>query len=359
MGFYGADIQQLKDLAGTLNKEADRLDFEIVKALSWTLFSSPWDGVDAIEFRAQWTRQIVPALAAAAGTLREAATRLSRNSDEQEKASVVGGKSEDRGKGKGKKTTVNPEGYTEPRGKKYGHDRDMLDLALAAYYRKEVGHEDALPAGWHEVSSAELNKLGINPAYFGKAGDSFNATLYRSVDGQYALSFEGTDPKDSRDWAVDAAGGILTSHQVVAAMNAATVVKEKLAAQGIGADRLTTTGHSLGGELAAVASMATGCKGVTFNAAGVSGVSQLLAKGRKAMSSPTNANALNGFENVTAYSATADPLSNAQDKSIFPNAYGKRILIDSPGKKWDPVYNHMGDPLKAGIDKLAEESGGY
>lgn len=87
MGFYGADTQQLRDLATTLNKEADRLDLEVVKVVSWTLFSSPWDGADAIEFRARWSRQIVPALGAASQALRTAASDISRNADEQEKTS--------------------------------------------------------------------------------------------------------------------------------------------------------------------------------------------------------------------------------------------------------------------------------
>ncbi len=51
--------------------------------------------------------------------------------------------------------------------------------------------------------------------------------------------------------------------------------------QSVGADHVSFTGHSLGGRLAAVSSVATGCPAVTFDAAGVSNSELAVALGAK------------------------------------------------------------------------------
>ncbi len=378
MGFYGADIQQLKDLAGTLNKDADRLDFEIVKALSWTLFSSPWDGVDAIEFRAQWTRQIVPALAAAAGTLREAATRLSRNSDEQEKASdaatgsIVSSSGRvpapDGGRGKGKKTKVNPEGFTEPRGGKYGLDRDMMDLSFASYdHTVGEGHTGLIPGGWREVSSKELREMGISPDALGMQGLSFSSTLYRNVDGKYVLAFAGSD--DAGDWINNGAGTVGASPEGMYASRLAVYLKENLESNGVDGNELSFTGHSLGGNLASYASIATGSSAATFNAAGLSTEGFNFANGLRKSTCGRSVSWSEASESVTAYTATGDPLTILQDGTDIPKAFGARKYLET--KSGDPSsyvvtggigqgsFDHMKVPISGAFDKMVSEQGEY
>lgn len=351
MGLYGADVAQLRGLAALLRKEADAIERDVASALATTLRGSTWRGDDADSFRGVWTQRSMPQLRAVAGALREASGVVSRNAQEQDTASAAG--SDPGGAPAASSATA---GSPRPRQGRYGAHRDDLDLAFAEYSR-EPGHKGALPDGWDEVSSAELKKLGIDPKVLGVAGDDFNATLFRSVDGRYVLAFEGTDPTDARDWVTDAVGTVLYPSQIQKAVRAAVEVKTRLEKAGVDGSSLTYTGHSLGGEQAAVASVATGSEAVTFNAAGLSRASYGAASLAYAELTGHPPSPLDAESRVTAYTSSIDPVSIAQDLSRAPNSFGVReVLFASLQDVGDPIHNHMDEPLKAGLErKMAEE----
>jgi type VI secretion system secreted protein VgrG len=99
---------------------------------------------------------------------------------------------------------------------------------------------------------------------------------------------------------------------------------------------VTFTGHSLGGGLASAASLATGCEGVTFNAAGIS----------------QNTATIYGYHlntpnlNIWSYYIPGEALTNAQS-----NIKGW-IDLKMPGNQM-PLPRVPGNPLKLhGIDSV-------
>lgn len=388
MGLVGADVAQLRDLAGVMRRNADILERDIVGVIVASLRVSPWAGTDAEHFKQIWTFQSARQIWSAAMRLREAADVLDRNADDQDKASAsvsgaIRGRipAADGGRGLGKKTATNPEGFTEPRGGAYGLDRDALDLSFAAYDHT-VGptHDNLIPAGWEEVSSTELRKLGVDPRLLGEYGRSFSATLFKDLDGRYVLSFEGTDADLSRileggfdigDIASDAMGTIANTTQVTRAVETALAVKRCLERNGVSTEQLTMTGHSLGGELAAAASIATGSKAVTFNAAGLSGDSIEYALGRHADEFGVRPTLPDAQKLVMAYTASGDPLTVVQDSTLLPDTFGTRTMLSTrPGSSKDyfvtggvlgsqSQFDHGSTPLKGALDSLSSSRGQY
>lgn len=76
----------------------------------------------------------------------------------------------------------------------------------------------------------------------------------------------GLNMEASNDWSNDALGATGTSRQQAQAIAFALALQAKYP----GAESLELTGHSLGGRLASLASLATGNNAVTFDPAGVS-----------------------------------------------------------------------------------------
>jgi hypothetical protein len=86
---YGADTQQLRDLAKAFDAAADRL-IRAANQLSYHVETAPWRGASGDRFRASWLRDGAPKLRRVAGDLHAAAQDLRRNADEQDRASGVG-----------------------------------------------------------------------------------------------------------------------------------------------------------------------------------------------------------------------------------------------------------------------------
>jgi hypothetical protein len=140
--------------------------------------------------------------------------------------------------------------------------RDLLKFSAAA--------EDpsaALPAGWSTLTAAQLRALGIDPASLHDATSGLDASVFTDGHGHYVIGYAGS--KQTVDWVEDgfgiASGGLpaLSPQTVGAVALARTLVGH------VGADNVEITGHSLGGRDASIASVATGTRAVTFNAAGV------------------------------------------------------------------------------------------
>ena len=208
---------------------------------------------------------------------------------------------------------------------KEGLIRDKMDLAGRPHPRGDWKE----PPGWHEVSPAELRSLGIDPKILEDKKTGFHATLFRDDNGRYVLSYEGTDFKDhAGDVVTDVMGAGATSAQVHQAIQAATVIKQRLMANGVTAGNFSLTGHSLGGELAAAGSIATGAKATTFNAAGLSYSSMKLAQ-ESARQHGFFTSAVDARARVENYHFTTDPLTFAQKRSFLPEAYGKQIEVQA------------------------------
>lgn len=234
---------------------------------------------------------------------------------------------------------------------KEGLIRDKMDLAGRPHPRGDWKE----PPGWHEVGPAEMRRLGIDPALLEDKRTGFHATLFRDDNGRYVLSYEGTDFRDlNGDVRNDAMGAGFTSEQVHQAIQAATTVKQRLMANGVTAGNFSLTGHSLGGELAAAGSIATGAKATTFNAAGLSYSSMKLAQ-ESARQHGFFTSAVDARARVENYHFTTDPLTFAQKRSFLPEAYGKQIevqaSVDDLAKPRDLERGHGLDAMKRQYDQ--------
>ena len=230
---------------------------------------------------------------------------------------------------------------------KEGLIRDKMDLAGRPHPRGDWKE----PPGWHEVGPAELRKLGIDPAILEDKRTGFHATLFRDDNGRYVLSYEGTNFGDlTGDVANDIEGAAGISPQVRQAITAATSVKERLMSQGIADGNFSLTGHSLGGELAAAGSIATGTKATTFDAAGLSHSSineaMKVAKQNGYFTSEVDARA-----RVENYHFTTDILTNTQRSLPLPSAYGKQREVQGKPIDW---LRHPFSSMGHGLDIMKE-----
>ena len=89
-GFYGADVAQLRALAAEFSRAADQLDRGRLQVGDGIRISA-WVGPFAQTFRLRWESEHSRRLAGAAHRLRDSASRLRANADEQERASAVNG----------------------------------------------------------------------------------------------------------------------------------------------------------------------------------------------------------------------------------------------------------------------------
>ena len=233
---------------------------------------------------------------------------------------------------------------------KEGLIRDKMDLADRPHPRGDWKE----PPGWHEVRPAELRKLGIDPTILEDKKTGFHATLFRDDNGRYVLSYEGTDFKDhAGDVVTDAKGAGATSAQVHQAIQSATVIKQRLMANGVTAGNFSLAGHSLGGELAAAGSIATGSKATTFNAAGLSYTSMTLAR-ESAIQNGFFTSDVDARASVENYHFTTDPLTLLQRRSTLPEAYGKQIEVQASVEDLNNFYDlkrgHGLDAMKRQYD---------
>ncbi|EJN52924.1 hypothetical protein HMPREF1138_1519 [Actinomyces sp. ICM58] len=233
---------------------------------------------------------------------------------------------------------------------KEGLIRDKMDLAGRPHPRGDWKE----PPGWHEVRPAELRKLGIDPTILEDKKTGFHATLFRDDNGRYVLSYEGTNFSDLRgDVRNDAMGAGATSEQVHQAIQSATVIKQRLMANGVTAGNFSLAGHSLGGELAAAGSIATGSKATTFNAAGLSYTSMTLAR-ESAIQNGFFTSDVDARARVENYHFTTDPLTLLQRRSSLPEAYGKQIEVQASVEDLNNFYDlergHGLDAMKRQYD---------
>lgn len=152
---------------------------------------------------------------------------------------------------------------------------DELALDSAAYrrWRQDAAYRDGV-LDRHELSDLAYG-LGDKelPDGWEAVGeypgtDGFSATVFRNPEtNEVVISYRGTNPeeiKDIREDALNAAN--LPTSQSRQAIELAQRIKDDPRFDG---SDISYTGHSLGGALAGVASIATGNPATTFNAAGI------------------------------------------------------------------------------------------
>ena len=239
-------------------------------------------------------------------------------------------------------------------------DRDLVDFAQSgASDRKGVSKD-----GFTQLSTSELEKLGMTPEMLHDTRTGFDAKVYRDMHGRIIVSFGGTEGGLSeKDWMNNLKGA---NPYDVSAQAEASVALALALEHSVGADNLIFTGHSLGGRNAAIASVATGSRAVTFNAAGVSAGDYLYAStaGGTSMSLLDYASATfdrstrftgesqsRPAENVVNYSFINDPVSAGQDganaaqkigrypiPTVVPSALGEQRTIGFGGHdEWDAI----------------------
>jgi hypothetical protein len=131
----------------------------------------------------------------------------------------------------------------------------------------QIGQWQRLTPQGDHLLDAEGQAVDIDPSLLEDPASGFRAAVYSDGQGNYVVGFAGTDPKDlNGDGRTDVQQGIgVTTVQYARAEQLGRQV-QALAGPG----HVAFTGHSLGGGLAAAATLATGETGVTFNAAGLS-----------------------------------------------------------------------------------------
>ena len=85
-GFFGADVEQLRQLSRSLAQHAEELQ-SIRARLGSRVEAVSWLGPDADRFRGDWNERLAVSLSAAARALNEASNQAETNARQQEQAS--------------------------------------------------------------------------------------------------------------------------------------------------------------------------------------------------------------------------------------------------------------------------------
>jgi len=241
-------------------------------------------------------------------------------------------------------------------------------LASGAIYPYSDAPEFALKM----MDDEDLAELGvpeeIAALLFDDPDSGFKATLYREyVTGTYLLTFAGTD--DAQDILVDIVqglGGFVEQYENAAKLGRSLALVDSLSGA------LMTTGHSLGGGLAAMAAVAGNIRSDTFNAAGLHRNSILQRDADGNLLDPEQEifpgiedryNSADGL--IEAYHLDWDLLSVFQytvniTPQLIQDAIGTKIEMDGP-VDWDLALSSLGFAAKvasgAGIASIIFDLG--
>ena len=92
-GFYGADISQLRTLAGVMGKAADTIALQSTQLTNVINSTASWKGQDAAHFKSDWNSNHRQSLIQAVTLLRSSAKELKEHANQQEFASHKSGES--------------------------------------------------------------------------------------------------------------------------------------------------------------------------------------------------------------------------------------------------------------------------
>ena len=209
-----------------------------------------------------------------------------------------------------------------------GNDPKAIDQTLAklsqdVYDIPAAGQSKSID-GFTRMSDDELRAAGIDPASLDDPNTGFRAAIYENAQGQKVIAYAGT--REGKDWFADGTQALgLPTAQYQQAVALATQAK---AAFG---DSMVITGHSLGGGLASIASVATDSAAVTFNAAGVNDntIRQLVPDADVGKIKQQAADGL-----IRRYAVSGEVLTGEQEsgagRGFLPDALGHKITLNDP-----------------------------
>jgi hypothetical protein len=121
-----------------------------------------------------------------------------------------------------------------------------------------------------------------------------------------------------------------------------------------------TTGHSIGGRLAALAAVATNSSAVTFDAAGVPPAVAAEAQAGAAFAALTGEGNTDVYRDpgtyIDNYATDTDPLTNIQAGTSLPGALGTTHIVRDPDM-WRPVRAPLeGHDMRIMVDALMHSS---
>jgi hypothetical protein len=221
-------------------------------------------------------------------------------------------------------------------------DRDLARLASATYRPDDQMGE--LPQGWRQLKPSEYPEGIVDREEQATPGNTplnhsskFRACLFKHDSGRHVMAFRGTKTTSwskaesacqfVTSWANDLAVNVgqsvgLDTKQYELALNAARNANATLGGN------IVFTGHSLGGGLAAAASVYTGNSAVTFNPAGVHDRTI-----EQATRIPNEARATAARGTIRTFIVEGDGLDGVQQslKSFgIPSAPGAENRLDHP-----------------------------
>lgn len=234
------------------------------------------------------------------------------------------------------------------------HDRDLAELASANNDAGDAGTgmgSTAVPPPYEQVTDPQaLADLGITPDMLHDETSGFNARVFTDPKtGEVVVAFNGTNFGEGNDVGEDVTGTTVLSPQSEQAMRLAQAINSSAQA-----DNVVYTGHSLGGRLAAVASMTSGNPAVTFNSAGVSSATQNYFAALNGSDPQAYREQINAGQ-VRSYTTGNDPLTMVQERvpgvnDAAPDSVGLRIHLgptDNVGAITDAAGGHgMDNVLK-------------
>lgn len=89
--FFGADVDQLRELAAQFQRTAERVDSVLNEVNNQATVATRWEGPDSESFRSEWQGHGSAAMRSAGDVLRDAARQLQANARAQEQASTDDG----------------------------------------------------------------------------------------------------------------------------------------------------------------------------------------------------------------------------------------------------------------------------
>lgn len=201
------------------------------------------------------------------------------------------------------------------------------------------------PASPEQVQAWRLQYLGFNDSVEVNSQE-FRAQVYTDGEGNYVLSYRGTSD-DPGDWDNNFTQG--TGFETpngdkfsVTAANSGVEFERVFGNNPDGdSDNLAITGHSQGGGLATVGSLASGVPAVTFDASGI----HPNTWDRMGID-PQRARDLAEDGQIRAYSMSSDALTNVQDSWITgvvaPDALGTQIVVEPARADEHDMFTNYG-----------------
>lgn len=217
-------------------------------------------------------------------------------------------------------------------------DVTLSKLATAVY-----GTRGDPPEGWSPVSDTFLASRGIDDpntwrqTYLGggeqTTAQQFKAEIYTDGEGNFVLSYRGT-AEGMADWENNFKQGTGFATGPVDKFTGTAVSTAEEFAEVFGDRRngapanLAITGHSQGGGLASVGSLATGIPAVTFDASGI----HPNTLERMGIADPQQARDTAEGGQIRAYSLKSDLLTRLQESGPLslaaPDALGTKIVVE-------------------------------